>query len=55
MGGQRGRGPVEGADLLPAVQQFGHQVGAYEAGASGDQDAAQLSADVRSSSIRSRR
>ena len=55
MGGQRGRGSVEGADLVPAVEQFGHEVGADEAGASGDQHAAEFSADVRSRRLGSQR
>ena len=43
MCGQRGRRPVERADLVSAVEQLGHQVGADEAGASGDQDPAEFS------------
>jgi hypothetical protein len=40
--GQRGGCAVERADLMPAVEQFGHQVGAHEAGAAGDEDAAKI-------------
>ena len=40
--GERRRGSVEGADVVPAVQQFGHQVGADEAGASGDEHTAEF-------------
>ena len=42
MGGQRRRGSVKGADVMSAVQQFGHQVGADEAGASGDEHTAEF-------------
>ncbi len=42
MSGERGRRAVEGADLVPTVEQFGHQVGADEAGASGDQHTAEF-------------
>jgi hypothetical protein len=42
MGGERRRGSVKGADVVPAIQQFCHQVGADEAGAS------EFRADVRS-------
>ena len=42
MGGERRRGSVKGADVVPAVQQFGHQVGADEAGASGDEHTAEF-------------
>ena len=42
MRGQRGGGAVERADLVSAVEQFGHQVGADESGAAGDEDAAEV-------------
>ena len=42
MVGQRGRGAVERAHFVSAVEQLGHQVGADEAGAAGDQDAAEF-------------
>jgi hypothetical protein len=42
MCGEWGRGPVEGADVVAAIQQFGHQVGADKAGPSGDEHAAQM-------------
>ncbi len=44
MSGQRGRRSVERADLVPAVEQFGHQVGADEAGAAGDEHTAEFGA-----------
>ena len=46
---------IEGADLVPAVEQFGHEVGADEAGASGDQHTAEFGADVRSRRLGSQR
>ena len=55
MSGERGRGSVKGADLVPTVQQLGHQVGADEAGASGDQHTAEFRADVRSRRLGSQR
>ena len=39
---QRGRRAVERADLVSAVEQFGHQVGADESGAAGDEHAAEF-------------
>ena len=46
LGQRRGR-PVEGADADAALQQFGHQVGADEPGATGDQDAAEWGCQSR--------
>ena len=40
--GQWGGGAIEGADLVPAVEEFGYQVGADEAGASGDEHTAEI-------------
>jgi hypothetical protein len=42
MGGQRRRGPVEGAHLVSTVQQLGHQIGADETGAAGHQHTAKI-------------
>jgi hypothetical protein len=39
---QRRRRPIEGTDVVPAVEQGPHQIGADEAGATGDQDAAEF-------------
>ena len=46
LGQRRGR-PVEGADVVAALEQFGHQVGADEAGAAGDQDPAECGCQSR--------
>ena len=45
----------EGADLVPAVEQFGHEVGADEAGASGDQRTAEFRLDERRRRLGSQR
>ena len=42
MSRQWGWSAVERADLVSALEQFGHQVGADESGATGDEDAADV-------------